>query len=176
MRVKTGKLMKKIKHILRKIIQFLRKKSSAVNTDESIRYHIDEYSLERVTGWLCQQQAKFFLDCEPSLSLNGKLLPNAEINIMRDDLLSAGFGSGKHGFNAAVNWQQFEVGENIVELRVDKSTIITIKLIVTEKQMLAALSQQICAHIDTSLSILREKMTDDLAHSHLNPSFDRLRP
>jgi hypothetical protein len=140
--------MKIIKSIKKRLSKYLFKARAAVSRKQGVRYHIDEFSLERITGWFCRQQDKAFLDCELSLFLNGKLIVDSEINIMRGDLLSAGFGSGRHGFNAAVNWQQFEVGENRLEFKVNDNTKHVKKLVVTEKQMLVAMSKQICAHID----------------------------
>ncbi|WP_158966966.1 hypothetical protein [Paraglaciecola sp. L3A3] len=154
-----------IKGIQRRLSPYFKKQAISSKSSKCIQFHIDEFSLQRIAGWLCRQQGNEFIDCEITVLLNGQVIQNTEINIQRADLKNAGFGNGRHGFNVAVNWQKFEVGKNILELKVDDTSKAVIELVVTQKEMMVAMTQQINTHIDTSFSRLRDQLTDEFARN-----------
>jgi hypothetical protein len=146
--------MEFIRLVRKRLSKVLQKIRAKIINKNKVRYHLDEISLDVIAGWLCIEHVNFFVACKVHLILNGKLLENTNINIMREDLLSAGMGNGRHGFSATLDWTQFELGENILELKTDQNINAVIRFTITHKQMMVALSQSIIKHIDVSVSNL----------------------
>jgi hypothetical protein len=129
-------------------------------TPHNIKFHIDELTVDKFAGWIYLQDDEQFLCCSLTLLINGKKCLHVRANQYRSDLLESGFGSGCHGFNVAVSWQDFELNKNSIEVKVGAISVYQAEIFVEQKQMLVAMTKQLTKHFDEALGAITAKMSD----------------
>ncbi|MFC4701032.1 hypothetical protein ACFO4O_12740 [Glaciecola siphonariae] len=127
-----------------------------------IEYHIDAVNPQLIAGWVCRKHGEEFKSCKLALRINGKDIKDMTSNMPREDLAKLGYGDGLHGFEASLNWQKFEVGHNELELIVDDTLSSIHEFTLSQKEMMVAMSDHICRHVDESMMQLMRNLADTL--------------
>ncbi|WP_395340359.1 hypothetical protein PN836_016690 [Ningiella sp. W23] len=125
-------------------------------------YHIDVLIPGLITGWVCHNKEKEHASGTLTLSLNNNEVAKVTANMPREDLVEAGLGNGQHGFEASVNWQYFEVGANKLVLTLDGHTSVTHTFNMSQKQLMVAMQEHICMHIDDAMMQMQRNLLNAL--------------
>ena len=86
------------------------------------------------------------------------MICETQASIFREDLKISGIGDGKCGFNVEPNWQVFEEGENVVVMYVNDVPVHAFNLIVTNKQLMVAMTSQIHRQIELAKTEIIESI------------------
>ncbi|WOT06309.1 hypothetical protein [Shewanella youngdeokensis] len=144
--------MNKIKQLIKKIIG-----------KKDVRFHIDTMRPDLISGWACLMGSPKH-SCTIQFKDGNTVVAETTANVMREDLLVAGIGSGAHGFSFDPGLSVFDVTPRTLHMYIDgvKQAQQSVTIRQKPEQILNAFGSEMEKRVDALLALHREKLTREM--------------
>ncbi|WP_285164754.1 hypothetical protein [Shewanella goraebulensis] len=129
----------------------------------AVSFNVDVMQPDLISGWACDA-ARPNHTCKIELKEGNVVVANCEANVMREDLLVAGIGSGNHGFSFDPGLSVFDVAPRKLDLYIDGKLQTSQNVTIRQQpdKILQEFGQEMEKRVDALLALHREKLTREM--------------